>query len=187
MKSDNPTYKSIHLEMWPKVQENLLDVSFEAVGQAGVDVISQLRRFKASKKMPLNTPLKKATIYTSSEEVYNYLNLLESDIKGTMRIENVVITRGKPDVREIVVEVTPRMDKIGPEFKGQAPIIVKYLKEEDPEMIAQKITENGYIDIEGSKVGTEHITSRKELVGSTGEKVDLILMEKLDLVVELVI
>lgn len=54
-------------------------------------------------------------------------------------------------------------------------------------MIAQKITENGYIDIEGSKVGTEHITSRKELVGSTGEKVDLILMEKLDLVVELVI
>ncbi len=187
VKSDNPTYKSIHLEMWPKVQENLLDVSFEAVGQVGVDVISQLRRFKASKKMPLNTPLKKATIYTSSEEVYNYLDLLESDIKGTMRIENVVITRGKPDVREIVVEVTPRMDKIGPEFKGQAPIIVKYLKEEDPEMIAQKITENGYIDIEGSKVGTEHITSRKELVGSTGEKVDLILMEKLDLVVELVI
>ena len=49
--------------MWPKVQENLLDVSFEAVGQVGVDVISQLRRFKASKKMPLNTPLKKATIY----------------------------------------------------------------------------------------------------------------------------
>ncbi len=186
-KTDDETYESIHLEKWPKVQEDLLDESFEAIGQMGVEVISQLRRFKASKKMPLNTPLKKATIYASSEDVYNHLNLLESDIKGTMRIENVEITRGKPDVREVVVEVTPRMDKIGPEFKGQAPVIVKYLKEEDPAMIVQNITENGYIDIERSKVTSRHITSRKELVGSSGEKVDLILMENLDLVVELVI
>ena len=187
VKQDNDEYNSIHLEMWPEVQQDLLDESAEAIGKVGVEVISQLRRFKASKKMPLNAPLKSATIYASSDDVYNHLNLLKDDIKGTMRIENLVITLGKPDVREMVVEITPRMDKIGPEFKGQAPVIVQYLQAADPEKIVQTIDEEGYIDIEGSQVTSEHIASRKELVGSTGEKVDLILMDELGLVVELVI
>ena len=185
--AENIGYKSIHLETWPEVQQNLLSESAEEIGRLGVEVTSQLRRFKASQKMPLNTPLKSSTIYASADDVYKYLNLLKDDIKGTMRIENVMITRGKPDVREIVVEVTPKMDKIGPEFKGAAPVIVQYLQAEDPEIIMQTIDENGYIDIEGSKVTSEHISTKKELVGSTGEKVDLILMEELDLVVEVVI
>lgn len=187
VEQDNGEYKSIHLEMWPEVQQDLLDESAEAIGIVGVEVISQLRRFKASQKMPLNAPLKSATIYASSDDVYNYLNLLKDDVKGTMRIENVMITHGKPDVREQVVEVTPRMDKIGPEFKGQAPVIVQYLQAGDPGKIVQTIDEEGYIDIEGSQVTCEHISSRKELVGSTGEKVDLILMDELGLIVELVI
>jgi valyl-tRNA synthetase len=187
VEEDTGEYNSIHLEMWPEVQQDLLDESAEAIGKVGVEVISQLRRFKASQKMPLNAPIKSATIYASSDDVYTYLNLLKDDIKGTMRIENVMITHGKPDVRELVVEITPRMDKIGPEFKGQAPVIVQYLQAGEPEEIVQTIAEDGYIDIEGSQVTSEHISSRKELVGSTGEKVDLILMDELGLVVELII
>jgi valyl-tRNA synthetase len=187
VEEDTGEYNSIHLEMWPEVQQDLLDESAEAIGKVGVEVISQLRRFKASQKMPLNAPIKSATIYASSDDVYTYLNLLKDDIKGTMRIENVMITHGKPNVRELVVEITPRMDKIGPEFKGQAPVIVQYLQAGEPEEIVQTIAEDGYIDIEGSQVTSEHISSRKELVGSTGEKVDLILMDELGLVVELII
>ncbi len=187
LKKDNHEYRSIHLEKWPEVQGDLLDESAMTIGHVGVEVISHLRRFKASQKMPLNAPLKTTTIYASSDDIYNYLTLLKEDIKGTMRIDNLKITHGKPDVREQVVEITPRMEMIGPEFKGQSPVIVKYLEEEDPEKIIQNIDEKGYIDIQGSKVTPEHISTRKELVGSTGEKVDLILMEELNLVVEIII
>jgi len=179
--------RSIHLESWPEVNSDLLDESAEEMGKVGVEVISELRRFKASRKMPLNTPLKSATIYASSEDVYHELKVLQDDVEGTMRIEQLMIQEGKPDVREIVVEVAPRMDKIGPQFKGQAPVIVNYLQSNDPQKMADTLEENGYIDVEGSKVTAEHVSTTKELVGRTGEKVELILMEDLDLVVELVI
>ncbi|BDZ68952.1 valine--tRNA ligase [Methanobacterium ferruginis] len=179
--------KSIHMESWPEVHADLLDESAEEAGRVGVEVISQLRRFKASHKMPLNTPLKSATIYASSEDLYQELKLLHEDIEGTVRIEQLMIQEGKPDVREIVTEVAPRMDKIGPQFKGQAPVIVKYLQSHDPQEIAGTLEEKGYLDIEGSKVTMDHVSTTKELVGRSGEKVELLLMEDLDLVVELVI
>jgi len=182
---NNPS--SIHQESWPEVNPELVDESADEIGKVGAEIISQLRRFKANRKMPLNTPLKSATIYSISKDTYNQLNILQEDIKGTMRIENLTLQEGKPDVREIVVEVTPRMDKIGPEFKGQAPVIVNYLQSNDPQIIAETIDKDGFIDIEGSKVTSDHVSTSKELVGRTGEKVDLILMDELDLVVELVI
>ncbi len=180
-------FTSIHLETWPEVNQGMVDESAESIGQIGVEVISELRRFKASRKMPLNTPIKSATVYSNSKDVYNQLTVLLEDVKGTMRIDDLSLQEGKPDVREIVVEVTPRMDKIGPQFKGQAPVIVKYLASNDPQIIADVLEKDGSIDVEGSEVTSDHVSTSKELVGRTGEKVDLILIEELDLVVELVI
>lgn len=184
---DENVFRSIHQESWPGVVEDLVDPVADEIGQLGAEVIGELRRFKASRKMPLNTPLKGATIYSSSPEKYNQILTLQDDIKGTMRIDELLVSEGKPDVREIVVEVTPRMDKIGPEFKGQAPVIVKYLQSHDPQEIASFLEENGSIDIEGSLITAEHISRSKELVGRTGEKVELLLLEEMDLVMELVI
>ncbi|NYB52329.1 MAG: valine--tRNA ligase [Methanobacteriaceae archaeon] len=181
------TFNSIHTQSWPEVNPSLVDESADDAGRVGVEVISQLRRFKASSKMPLNTPLKSATIYAGSKDTYEQLEILKEDVKGTMRIQDLSIQEGKPHVREKVVEITPRMDKIGPEFKGQAPVIVKYLQSNDPQMIAETLEKNGFIDIEGSKVTLDHVSYSKELVGKMGEKVELILMEELDLVVEVVI
>ncbi len=187
LKYQTQGFKSIHQEKWPEVVEELLDPAADELGQLGAEVIGELRRFKASKKMPLNTPLKGATIHTNSQAIYNQLSTLKEDIQGTMRVKELTVTTDKPDVREIVVEVTPRMDKIGPEFKGQAPVIVKYLQSSEPQEIAKNIEKDGFIDIEGSQITADHISTTKELVGRTGEKVELILMEKLDLVIELVI
>ena len=179
--------ESIHLARWPRVVDELVDVHAEELGRIGVQIISELRRFKASSGMPLNTPLKSATAHIDNSELFQHLIILKDDIMGTIRIRNLVIEEGKPEVREIVVEITPRMDKIGPEFKAQAPVIVSYLKSHDPQKIASNLEKDGYIYIEGSRVTSEHLTLRKELVGHTGEKVELILLEELDLVMEMVI
>jgi valyl-tRNA synthetase len=184
---DPEEFRSIHQEKWPEVREELCDKEADEMGKLGSEVISQLRRFKASRKMPLNAPLKSATLYSSSPAVYNQLMELQEDIQGTMRVEKLMVTEGKPDVREIVVEVIPRMDQIGPQFKGQAPVIVQYLQSEDPQEVAKTLEKDGYIDVEGSHVTVDHVSTSKELVGRTGEKVELLLLEELELVIELVI
>jgi valyl-tRNA synthetase len=137
--------------------------------------------------MPLNTPLKSATVLIDNPELFHDFETLRDAIMGTTRIGNLVIEEGKPEVREIVVEVTPRMDKIGPEFKAQAPMIVSYLQSHDPQEISSSLENDGHIDIEGSMVTSEHLTLTKELIGHTGEKVKLILLEDLNLVLEMVI
>jgi valyl-tRNA synthetase len=179
--------ESIHLTSWPMSKEGLMDVKAEEMGRICVQIISELRRFKASSGMPLNASLKSAISHTNNHELFQLLETLKDDIMGTIHIKNLVIEEGKPEVREIVVQVTPRMDKIGPEFKAKAPVIVNYLQSHDPTVITSSLRNDGYLDIEGSRVTSEHLILKKELVGQTGEKVELLFLEDLDLIMEIVI
>jgi len=178
---------SIHQGDWPVPETDLMDDKAEEIGEKGVDIIGDIRRFKSATGIPLNTPIKSATIYTMDSELYNSLKELESDITGTTRIKNLKIEIGKPDVQERVVELTPVMSKIGPEFKKNAPIIVKYLESNDPHEISETLERNGEILIDGLRLTEDHITSRREIVGSSGEKVEIFNSEELDVVLEIVI
>ena len=120
--------ESIHKQAWPLPVEKLMDIKAEKLGEIAVSIIGDIRRFKSATGRPLNIPITSATIYTTEPELHRVLKLLESDITGTTRIKNLNIEMGKPDVKEKVVELTPVMSKIGPEFKKDAPIIVKYFE-----------------------------------------------------------
>ncbi|WP_321423635.1 class I tRNA ligase family protein, partial [uncultured Methanobacterium sp.] len=82
LKYQTKGFKSIHQEKWPEVVEELLDPAADELGQLGAEVIGELRRFKASKKMPLNTPLKSATIHTNSQTIYKQLSTLQGRYPG---------------------------------------------------------------------------------------------------------
>ena len=179
--------ESIHQSDWPVINTELIDKDAEEKGDLGVQVISHLRRFKSASGLPLNTPLKATAIYTSSPGSYEMLQDLTHDIKGTMRVEKLQILRGKPHVKEVVVEVTPIMAKIGPEFKKDAPQIVKYLQSTNPQTIAETLKNEGKIRINDHEITANHLNTVKEVVGKTGEKVEILQLENLDLVVEIVI
>ena len=176
---------SIHKTLWPDVNSELISDNAEKIGEIGVELIGEIRRFKSSKKMPLNAKIRTLNIYTP--ELHNILGLLTEDIKGTMRITEVNSKFGKPDIKEKVVEITPVMAKIGPEFKGNAPKIVEYLQSEDLDKIVASLDENGEITIEGNKLTWDHIEARKEAVGKTGEKVEVIHAANLDAILEIII
>lgn len=179
--------ESIHKTEWPKPLTVLMDKGSEELGDKGVKVIGDIRRFKASTKRPLNTPIKHLTIYTMDEDLFEDLMELDSDIVGTMRIKELQIEMGKPDVQEKVVELTPVMSRIGPEFKKDAPTIVKYLGSRDPDEIFRELEENGEIVVDDLTITEDHITTRKEIVGSSGEKVEIIHSDEMDIVMEIVI
>ncbi len=178
---------SIHKSGWPLAKPDLMDDKAENIGEKGVDIIGDIRRFKSATGRPLNMPINSATIYTNDSELFNILKDLESDIIGTTRIKTLKIKMGKPDVQEKVVELTPVMSKIGPEFKRDAPKIVNYLESNDPHEISETLQKDGEILVDGLKLTKDHITSRKEIVGSSGEKVEIFNSEELDVALEIVI
>ena len=178
---------SIHKTLWPDVNFELIDDTAEETGKIGVELIGEIRRFKASKKMPLNAKIKTLNIYTPDSALIGQIENLEEDIKGTMRVESLGVMTGKPDIKEKVVEITPVMAKIGPEFKGDAPKIVKYLQSEDMDEIVATLDNEGEITIEGNKLTWGHIEAKKVAVGKTGEKVEVIHAANLDVILEVIV
>ncbi len=178
---------SIHQTVWPEVQADLINLEMEKHGDIAVEVIGELRRFKSASKMPLNAALKEVIIYTTNPDVMSQVTPFLSDIKGTLKILDLNIESGKPDIQEKVVEITPLMNKIGPEFKGDAPKILAYLQSDDPQEIVETLQKDGEIVIEGHHITEDYMAMKKVAVGKSGEKVEVIHPEKLDLVLEIVI
>ncbi len=167
------------------MRRNLIKIDAEELGELGVKIIGDIRRFKSASGMPLNTQLKQAIIYTNDNVLHHQLNELLNDIKGTMRINELHVKLGQPHIVEKVVEIIPRKDKIGPHFRGDAPKILKYLESNDPQIIVETIKKDGEILINNLKLTMDFIQTRKEIVSSTGEKVNLLYSDELDLVVEI--
>ncbi|MGC9518009.1 MAG: valine--tRNA ligase [Methanomicrobiales archaeon] len=178
---------SIHSTSWPIFNPQLIDEKSEEIGSVGVKIIGEIRRFKSANKLPLNSNIKSVNIYTTDPKLYDKIEVLSEDIKGTMRISQLYVEKGKPDVKEIVVEIIPQMSIIGPEFKKAAPKIVEYIQSNDPQQIAKEMEENGFITIANCKINPEHISTKSEVVGKTGEKVELKQIEDLKVVLEIVV
>ncbi|WP_414468910.1 valine--tRNA ligase [Methanobacterium sp. ACI-7] len=177
---------SIHKTSWPEFKAELVDESSEKVGVTGVELIGEIRRFKSSKGLSLNTKINTLNLYTSDSHLIDEINHLLDDIKGTMRIENLEVISGKPDIMEKVTEIIPQMAKIGPEFKGDAPKIIKYLQSENMDEIVAQLDDEGKIIVEGNKITWDHIEVKKEVVSKTGEKVEVIHAANLNVILEII-
>jgi len=183
----SPEDVSIHKTLWPEVNEKLISKNAEETGMVGVELIGEIRRFKSGSKMSLNAPIKILNIYTTNSDLIEEIEELSADIKGTMRINGLNVMSGKPDIKEKVTEIIPQMAKIGPEFKGEAPKVVKYLQSADMDEIVTKLDEDGEIIIDGCKITWDHIEAKKEVVGETGEKVEIIHASNLDVILEIIV
>mgnify|MGYP005837554581 FL=1 len=183
----SPEDVSIHKTLWPEVNKKLISERAEETGIVGVELIGEIRRFKSGSKMSLNAPIKTLNIYTTNSDLIEEIKELSADIKGTMRINGLNVMYGKPDIKEKVTEIIPQMAKIGPEFKGDAPKVVKYLQSADMDEIVAKLDEDGEIIIDGCKITWDHIEAKKEVVGETGEKVEIIHASNLDVILEIIV
>lgn len=175
----NNENNSINTSTWPEIANDLIDKDIEEKGQLAIELIGEIRRFKSASKIPLNVPLEEVNVYANEDLKTIFENFIE-DIKGTLKINNLNIQTGKPDIHEKVVEITPAMDKIGPRFKGDAPKIIKYLNSTSPGEIAKLLENNGEINIDDNIISDEHVNMKKEIVGKSGKKIDVVQADNLD-------
>ncbi len=92
--------ESIHKTSWPEVNEDLVSEDYENKGNITVDLIDEVRRFKSSSKIPLNAQLAEVNVYTNDENLVEIFDEFSHDIEGTLKIDDLSIKTGKPEVHE---------------------------------------------------------------------------------------
>ena len=178
--------ESIHTTLWPEVHDELISEEMENKGETTVELIDEVRRFKSASKIPLNAELAEVNVYTSDEDLVDVFNSFDADIKGTLKIKDLAISSGKPEVHEKIIEVEPDMSQIGPTFKGDAGKIIGYLKSTDINEIGSVLEENHELTIGEIVVPEDMLNIKKEIVGASGKKVDILQSENLDMIVEVI-
>ena len=178
--------ESIHTTSWPEVYEELISEEMEIKGETTVELIDEVRRFKSASKIPLNAELAEVNVYTSDNDLVEVFNKFGDDIEGTLKINDLEISQGKPEVHEKIIEVEPDMSQIGPTFKGDAGKIIGYLKSTDIDEIGSALEENHELAIGDIVVPEDMLNIKKEIVGASGKKVDILQSENLDMIVEVI-
>jgi len=98
---DDLKHKSIHVSPWPKPRKKLIDEEAEKYGDLIVAVIEEVRRDKAERRMSLNTPIKKLTIYAGTQKSAHVLNQAVEDIEGTCKTQELTVLAQSGDGREV--------------------------------------------------------------------------------------
>jgi len=89
--SEGKGFKSLQVSPWPKFNQELVDEAAEKDGDLIIAVMSEVRRDKAEKKLPLNAPIKNLTVYAGNAETVNVIKQGCVDISATLKIENVKV------------------------------------------------------------------------------------------------
>ena len=89
MYQNNKTHPSIQVSPWPKINQTQIDEKAEQDGDLITAIMSEIRRDKAEKKLPLNAPIKSLTIYTKNDA--GTIKQGSIDIAATLKIENITV------------------------------------------------------------------------------------------------
>ncbi len=83
---------SIHVSEWPKANSFVSDEKAHELGELGIRIIEQARKFKSENGVSLKAPIKASISAKISQEDFN--QIIE-DIKGTIRAEEIIYLDGE--------------------------------------------------------------------------------------------
>ena len=91
---------SLQISAWPEKQ-TWIDKVAEEQGDAIIALISAIRREKAEKKLPLNTPVRNLMVCSLEPEVVAAIEAGRDDIIGACKVENLQVNVGRGDGKEV--------------------------------------------------------------------------------------
>jgi valyl-tRNA synthetase len=101
MYAEEKKLRSIHVSPWPLAKKENIDENVEKQGDLIMTVISEVRKDKAERKKPLNTPIKNLLIYTTNDNKAQILNQAVEDIEGTCKTQKIEIVTKRGQGREV--------------------------------------------------------------------------------------
>jgi valyl-tRNA synthetase len=91
MYAEQENLKSIHLSSWPAADEKRINEDAEKQGDLLTIIITEIRREKAEKHLPLNAKIAKMTIYAGSTKTVDLITQGREDIAGTCKIQQIIV------------------------------------------------------------------------------------------------
>ena len=163
---------SIHTSEWPA--SYTVDEAALAKGRLARDIISEVRRWKSQKGMPLNKEIERMTVFAATD-----LSDIVADIKGTTNVKELATTTDSPSYTEVITGVSPDFSVMGPVFGKETKAVVSVLT--DPE-VAKQVLSEGEVEVEGYVLKREYISKVERAFEEHGKQVELI--EHPDFVIE---
>jgi valyl-tRNA synthetase len=101
MYADQKNPKSIHVSPWPTTDQKRIDEEAEKQGDLLMAIITEVRREKAEKHLPLNTQIKTLTVYAGEKGNAEMIQEGQEDITGTCKVTAITVLPKKGEGREI--------------------------------------------------------------------------------------
>jgi valyl-tRNA synthetase len=101
MYGESKGFKSLQVSPWPEFNILLADEEAEKRGDLVVAVIGEVRREKAEKHLPLNTPVEKLTVYAGSRDEADTITRGKSDIAGTLKVVKFEVVQKEGAGRQV--------------------------------------------------------------------------------------
>ena len=93
------THLSIQVSPWPKINQTQVDEKAEQDGDLITAIMSEIRRDKAEKKLPLNAPIKSIIIYAKDDATA--ITQGSIDIAATLKIETITVQPEQGQGRQV--------------------------------------------------------------------------------------
>jgi valyl-tRNA synthetase len=92
---------SIHVSPWPTTDEKLVNEEAEKQGDMVVAIITEVRREKSEKHLPLNAKIVKLTIYAGEKTITEMITQGRVDIAGACKAADIHVLSEKGKGREV--------------------------------------------------------------------------------------
>jgi valyl-tRNA synthetase len=101
MYAEHKGFRSLQSSPWPSFEKALVDERAEERGDLIMALITEIRREKAEKRLPLNTQIKKLTVYTNDPETAESIAQGGADISGACKVVSLQVLGKKGDGRAL--------------------------------------------------------------------------------------
>jgi len=87
------------------MNESLIDKDAEEMGDITIAIISSIRQYKNKRGLALNAPIEMLTI-ECDEKYKKRLERLFEDVKGTIKVKNIVFGKGEILIENFPLKIT---------------------------------------------------------------------------------
>ena len=132
--------ESVHLEDWPKTEEDFIDENLEIAFENAKACIQGILAAREKIKLGVRWPVANVVIESKKDEVRTAIELLSEVIKTQTNVKEISVVK---EFEKVSLSIKADFSKLGPEFGQKSPAIISALAQISTETILEKIEENG--------------------------------------------
>ncbi len=132
--------ESVHLEQWPRVDDDLIDGDLERPMEIVQSLVETALAARQKAGIKLRRPVGRVIVQTTQPDVESAVKTLDGIFKELTNSKSVEVTRTSP----AILETKPNMARLGRKFKSSARDVAEAVLEVNAESVRRAFEESGF-------------------------------------------